>query len=116
MSYRSTGWQQRAACSTAGLSEEEARDREELFAMRNETQFARYQNQPYEHPKVQEAIGFCHSCPVRRECKEYRQNTVDFPLVGVWGAEYWSYKQALNHIAGAKKDGRRTRHTLGRWD
>lgn len=116
VSYRSTGWQERAVCKTAGLSEEQAREREELFAVRNEGQFTRYQKQPLKHPKVQEALGFCETCPVRRECKEYRENSVDFPLVGVWGGEYVTYKEALNTLSRATSDGRRTRHTLGRWD
>lgn len=116
VSYRSTGWQQRAACSTAGLSPEDARKREALFAMRTASQFARYQHQPDKHPDVQKAKSFCDACPVRRECKEYRENTVDFPLVGVWGGEYISYKQALETVGKATGDGRRTRHTLGRWD
>lgn len=116
VSYRSTGWQERAACKTAGLPEEQARYREELFAMRSEQQFARYQHQPHKHPKVQEALSFCDRCPVQQECRDYRENTFDFPLVGVWGREYVSYKQALAQIADAKKDGRRQRHTLGRWD
>lgn len=115
VSYRETGWQQRAACSTAGLPPEEAKRRQELFVMRGPSSFYRYANQPLRHPAVREAVSFCHACPVREDCRRARETTADFPMVGVWHGEYISYDRAKDELAKARGD-THTRHTPNGWD
>lgn len=68
-------WQERSAC--AGLPTD-------LFF----PELTEKGKRPHQYPEVVEAVGVCRSCPVRRDCEDYAEETrVEY---GIWGGFYFN--------------------------
>lgn len=116
-SYRAaSGWQDEAACSSAGLSTLDAQRRLDLFALRTTSELKPHGFDPKKHPKVAEALKFCEGCPVIEQCRQYPKEEVDYPLVGVWGGTYIGWRDALANLAEAHRDGRKVRNTRSKYE
>lgn len=69
-------WRERAACRTADPRLFDPLDHEEIQGG---------SPHPLAHPRIQQAITVCDSCPVRGMCGRWATQTNQ---IGVWGGRY----------------------------